>query len=207
MRRFTAVVMLAFLLAGCSRNTETAKKVESEPVKQEEPAKGTYRVRFDTSKGPVVIEVHPEWAPLGAKRFEELVKAGFFDGARFFRVVPNFVVQFGLAANPAMTKKWDKAIKDDAVAHTNALGTLAFATMGPETRTSQIFINLRSNQTLDAQGFAPFARVVEGMDVVEKFYAAYGERPDQQAITRRGNAYIQGNFPNLDYIKTAKMVS
>lgn len=208
MRKLTAVAALALVVAGCGKAPEPARKAESaEPVKTEEPAKGTYRVRFDTSKGPVIIEVHPEWAPLGAARFRELVEAKFFDGARFFRVVPNFVVQFGLAANPAVTKKWDKSIKDDAVAHTNALGTLAFATMGPETRTSQIFINLRSNQNLDSQGFAPFARVVEGMEVVEKLYAAYGERPNQQAITRRGNSYLQENFPSLDYIKTARIIS
>jgi peptidyl-prolyl cis-trans isomerase A (cyclophilin A) len=207
MRRLMAVVTLGLFAVACSKGPEPAKKAEAEK-KEEAPVAGTYKVRFETSKGPVVVEVHPEWAPLGAKRFEELVKAGFFDGARFFRVVPNFIVQFGLAADPAMTKKWDKPIKDDAVAHTNALGTLSFATlMRPETRTSQIFINLRSNQSLDAQGFAPFARVVEGMDVVQKFYAAYGERPDQQAITKRGNAYLQQSFPNLDFIKTAKIIS
>ena len=209
MRRFSLLSCVLLLLAGCSKAPEPARKAEAEApaAKEQPPAQGTYRVRFETSKGPIVVEVHPEWAPIGAKRFEELVKAGYFDGARFFRVVPNFVVQFGLAANPALTKKWDKQIKDDAVAHTNSLGTLSFATMGPETRTTQIFINLRSNQSLDSQGFAPFANVVEGMEIVQKFHSAYGERPDQQAITRRGNAYLQQNFPNLDYIKTAKIIS
>lgn len=142
---------------------------------------------------------------MGAARFEELVKARFFDGARFFRVVPNFVIQFGLAGNPVLTKKWDRAIKDDPVAHTNSRGSIAFATEGPNTRTTQLFINLRSNQSLDGRGFAPFGSVVEGMGVVERLYAGYGERPNQEAITRRGNAYLQQNFPKLDYIRTASL--
>jgi cyclophilin family peptidyl-prolyl cis-trans isomerase len=199
-------------LAACSRSPETAKKAEeraSAPVK-ETPAEpkeaNTYKVRFETSKGNFVVEVHPDWAPLGAKRFQELVQAGFYDGARFFRVVPNFVVQFGLASEPRMTKKWDVAIKDDPVKRTNGLGTLAFATMGKDTRTSQVFINLRSNQTLDDRGFAPFARVIEGMNVVESLYSGYGERPEQDAITRNGNAYLEKNFPKLDYIKFAKVL-
>ena len=152
------------------------------------------------------MEVHPEWAPLGAKRFEELVKDGFYDGARFFRVVPNFIIQFGIAGDPKMTKKWDKPIKDDDPVRTNAYKTVAFATAGPETRTAQVFINLRSNQTLDKQGFAPFAIVTEGMENVEKLFAGYGEQPDQQRIERQGNAYLNQNFPKLDYIKSAKIL-
>jgi cyclophilin family peptidyl-prolyl cis-trans isomerase len=152
------------------------------------------------------VEVHPEWAPLGAQRFEELVKDGFYDGARFFRVVPNFIIQFGIAGDPRMTKKWDKPIKDDEPVRTNGYKTLAFATAGPETRTAQVFINLRSNQVLDKQGFAPFAIVTEGMDVVEKLNAEYGERPDQKQLERRGNAYVTQSFPRLDYIKSAKII-
>src|SRR6185295_128050 len=131
--------------------------------------------------------------------------AKFFDGARFFRIVPNFVVQFGLAASPAVTKKWDHPIKDDAVTQLNRTGSLAFATMGPETRTSQVFINLKTNQSLNSQGFAPFAQVIEGMENIEHLYAGYGERPDQDAITKQGNAYLEKNFPNLDCIKTARI--
>ena len=160
-------------------------------------------MKFDTSKGTILIEAHRDWAPLGAAQFEKLVKARYFNGARFFRIVPNFVVQFGLAANPADTAKWDKPIPDDPVLRTNRGGSLAFATMGPNTRTTQLFINLNTNQALDSQGFAPFAQVIEGMEVVEKLYSGYGELPDQGAITKSGNAYLEEKFPKLDYIKTA----
>ena len=200
----SAVACAVLLIAGCSRPTETPKKVESEPAKPS--AAGTFQVRFETTQGPFTMEVHTEWAPLGAKRFEELVKDGFYDGARFFRVVPNFIIQFGIAGDPKMTKKWDKPIKDDDPVRTNAYKTVAFATAGPETRTAQVFINLRSNQTLDKQGFAPFAIVTEGMENVEKLFAGYGEQPDQQRIERQGNAYLNQNFPKLDYIKSAKIL-
>lgn len=170
------------------------------------PAEPAYRVRFDTTAGPVVMEVHPDWAPLGAQRFRELVESGFYNGARFFRVVPNFVVQFGIAGDPKLTKKWDVKIKDDEVRQTNGLGTVAFATAGPETRTTQVFINVRSNQTLDDKGFAPFAKVVDGMENVLKIYSGYGEQPDQEQIEKRGNAYLQAQFPKLDYIRKATVV-
>ncbi len=170
------------------------------------PAAATsFKVRFVTSRGPFVIEVHPDWAPIGAKRFGELVEDHYFDGARFFRVVPNFVVQFGLAANPAETKKWNTSITDDPVTHTNRTGAVVFATAGPNTRTTQLFINLASNQSLDEQGFAPFGEVTDGMDVVQKIYPGYGETPRQDLIEQQGNEYMTANFPKLDYIKTAKI--
>jgi cyclophilin family peptidyl-prolyl cis-trans isomerase len=203
-RRSALVAAAALFIAGCSKPTEPKKSVEAEPAK---PATArTFHVRFETTKGPFTVEVHPEWAPLGAARFEELVRDGFYDGARFFRVVPNFIIQFGIAGDPKMTKKWDKPIKDDEPLRTNGYKTMAFATAGPETRTAQVFINLRSNQTLDKQGFAPFAIVTEGMENVEKLYADYGETPDQQRIERLGNAYLNQNFPKLDYIKSAKIL-
>ncbi|HWR54064.1 MAG TPA: peptidylprolyl isomerase [Bryobacteraceae bacterium] len=214
MRKHVAVLVPAIALlfmAGCSSTTEKAPQTQkpaaekaAEPAKED--ASKVFKVRFETSRGPFVMEVHRDWAPIGAARFEELVKAKYYDGARFFRIVPNFVVQFGLAASPAMTKKWDKPIKDDPVSRTNRTGSVAFATMGPNTRTAQLFINLATNQSLDTQGFAPFAQVTEGMDVVQKLYAGYGELPDQDAITNRGNAYLAGKFPKLDYIKTATVV-
>jgi len=152
------------------------------------------------------VEVHRDWAPIGAARFEELVKSGYYNDARFFRVIPNFVAQFGIAAKPAVTKKWDKPLKDDPVLQTNRTGSLAFATMGKNTRTTQVFINLRSNQALDKDGFAPFGQVVEGMDVVQRLYGGYGEAPDQEKITKQGNAYIMSRFPKLDYIQRATIL-
>ena len=191
--------------AEAPKPAETAKPA---PAKGEaaKPAGNVFRVRMDTTKGPIVIEVHRDWAPIGAERFEQLVKDRFYDGAGFFRVVPNFVVQFGLAADPKLTKKWDRKIKDDPVLQTNRLGSLTFATAGPGTRTTQLFINLRSNQALDDQGFAPFGMVVEGMDVVEKIYAGYGEQPDQEMITNRGNAYLKPSFPRMDFINKATIL-
>jgi peptidyl-prolyl cis-trans isomerase A (cyclophilin A) len=211
-RALLAVCAAATLwLLACSKPSESGKEAEqkaSPPAEapkapEADQAPALFKVRFDTSKGPVVIEVHKDWAPIGAQQFYKLAKAGFFDGARFFRIVPNFVVQFGLAADPATTRKWNKEIKDDPVMQTNKAGSLAFATRGPNTRTTQIFINLRSNQSLDGQGFAPFATVTEGMGVVEHFYAGYGEQPDQGAIESRGNAYLEATFPKLDYIRKA----
>ena len=164
----------------------------------------TFKVLFDTSKGSFEVEVHRDWAPLGADRFYHLVKTGYFNGAAFFRVVPNFVVQFGLAANPAVTKQWNRPIKDDPVKETNRVGSIVFATAGPNTRTTQLFINLRSNQQLDSMGFAPFGMVLgDGMNVVQQIYSGYGERPDQGAITSQGKAYLDAKFPKLDYIKKA----
>jgi peptidyl-prolyl cis-trans isomerase A (cyclophilin A) len=220
-----AVAAAALLAAGCSSQPQPAKDAAQEraqaeqaqapvpappPVPEEKkaeipaaPKANTFRVRFDTSRGPFVVEVHRDWAPIGAQRFEELVKTGYFNGARFFRVVPNFIVQFGLAGDPAATRKWDRPIKDDPVVQTNRLGSMVFATAGPNTRTAQIFINLRSNQFLDDQGFAPFGMVVEGMNVVQAIYPGYGENPDQGQITARGNSYLNASFPQLDFIKSA----
>jgi peptidyl-prolyl cis-trans isomerase A (cyclophilin A) len=208
-------VLLTLLLIGCSKPAEQPKTAEEkapaatvQPVEPPKPAPSqapaTFKVRFDTSKGPFVVEVHRDWAPLGSDHFYALVKSGYFDGARFFRVVPNFVVQFGLAADPAVTRKWNTPIADDPVTQTNRLGSIVYATAGPNTRTTQLFINLRSNQSLDSQGFAPFGMVLgNGMSVVQQIYSGYGQQPDQGAITDQGNAYINSSFPKLDYIKKA----
>jgi peptidyl-prolyl cis-trans isomerase A (cyclophilin A) len=205
-----AVVCLCFLLAACSTQPEPKKDAAAPaskaPAANPSNVPDVYKVKVVTSKGPFVIEVHREWAPRGADRFYELIQDHYYHDARFFRVIPNFVAQFGLAANPAMTKKWDKSIDDDVVAHTNGVGTVTFATAGRNSRTTQIFINLRSNQTLDDKGFAAFGKVIEGMDVVEKLYSKYGDAPDQDDINRRGNSYLKSRFPLLDYIKTATIL-
>ena len=167
-----------------------------------------FKVVMTTTKGDVVIEVHRAWAPLGADRFYNLVKAGFFNDAAFFRVLPGFVVQFGLNANPAVNKAWaDTRFRDDPVKESNKKGTITFATAGPNTRTTQLFINLGDNQRLDSMGFSPFGTVTEGMDVVEKIYSGYGESPEQDKIINQGKAYLSKNFPQMDSIKTAKIVT
>jgi len=213
-KKYVYLAMGLLALAGCSSEKPAPKEAAvvtpaptPAPTEAPKPAAPSYKVAFDTTKGSFIVEVHPEWAPIGAARFRELVEDKFFDGAGFFRVVPNFIVQFGLAADPGKTKKWDNRISDDPVIRTNKRGTLTFATAGPNTRTSQLFINFKSNQILDDQGFAPFGEVIgAGMEVVDKITAQYGERPDQGAITAQGNAYLKPNFPNLDFIKKATIV-
>jgi peptidyl-prolyl cis-trans isomerase A (cyclophilin A) len=173
------------------------------------PAKdaNVYRVKFETTQGDFVVEVHRDWAPTGADHFRQLVESGFYDDARFFRVLPNFVAQFGIPRDPALHRKWSKKVlKDDPVKRTNAMGTLVFATAGPNTRTTQLFINLRDNARLDGDGFAPFGQIVQGMGVVTRLYGGYGERPDQKAAEQRGNAYFSSEFPQLDYIKKATIL-
>jgi peptidyl-prolyl cis-trans isomerase A (cyclophilin A) len=163
-----------------------------------------YRVKFTTTHGDFVVEVHRAWAPLGADRFYNLVVNNFFTDAAFFRYVPGFIVQFGLPANPAVGRVWQSAnIKDDPVKHGNTKGTLVFATAGPNTRTTQLFINFADNTSLDGQGFAAFGSVTSGMDVVQGLYSGYGEKPDQGRITAEGKAYIDKNFPKIDSIKSA----
>jgi peptidyl-prolyl cis-trans isomerase A (cyclophilin A) len=173
-------------------------------------APATYRVKFDTTKGPFTIEVTREWAPLGADRFYNLVKLGFFDDVAFFRAIQGFMVQFGLHGQPEVTRAWKAAdLRDDPRTQRNAKGTISFANRGPNTRSTQVFINFNDNAPLDSMGFAPFGRVVEGMDIVESLHTGYGEGapqgagPDQMQIEREGNDYLRRRFPKLDWIKTA----
>jgi peptidyl-prolyl cis-trans isomerase A (cyclophilin A) len=175
-----------------------------------------YRVLFSTSKGDFTVEVTRDWAPRGADRFLELVKSGFYNDARFFRVIRSprpFMAQFGIAGDPALTAKWtDANLQDDPVKQQNTRGRITFATAGPNTRTTQLFINYADNSRLDSQGFSPFGEVISGMEVVDQLYADYGEGapggngPDQGRIEKEGNAYLTKDFPNLDYIKTATIV-
>ncbi len=177
-------------------------------LKAQAPA--TYQVKFDTTRGVFTITVTRAWAPLGADRFYNLVKHHYFDNAHFFRVLPNFVAQFGISAYPPVSAKWEKAtIKDDPHSQSNKRGTIVFATAGPNTRTTQLFINLKDNPSLDSQGFTPFGMVDgDGMKVVDMLYDQYGDSAgmDQDAITKGGKKYIDTKWPKLDMIKSATIV-
>ncbi|REJ92810.1 MAG: peptidylprolyl isomerase [Planctomycetota bacterium] len=172
-----------------------------------------FQVKFTTTEGDFVVEVHPEWAPRGAARFRELVEAEYYDGCRFFRVIDGFMAQFGMHGDPDVNAKWSKqTIKDDKPQKSNTRGRITFATSGPDSRTTQLFINFDDNSFLDDQGFAPFGEVVEGMDVVDALYDGYGEGaprgkgPSQGKIAAQGNDYLKQSFPELDYIETARIV-
>ncbi len=171
-------------------------------------APAEFSVRFTTTAGAFVVKVQRELAPLGADRFFNLVEAGYYDDQRIFRVVPGFVAQFGMHGKPMLARIWKNArIDDDPVKKSNTRGTLTFATAGPDTRTTQLFINLADNQRLDRMGFAPFGDVVEGMNTVEALYAGYGEDPKQPAIEQKGNQYLDMNFPKLTQIQSAVVVA
>ena len=198
----------ALFLTACGRQQpeEAAKPQPAQPP-------DVYRVEFETTKGAVTVEVTRAWAPRGADRFYELVQKHFYDGARFFRVVPRFVVQFGLKGEPAADRLWSQmTIPDDPVTQNNLRGTLSFAMAGPASRTAQVFINLKDNTNLDGMGFAPFGKVVTGIEVVDQFFKGYGDAPpggvgpDQGRIRQEGNQYLERFFPRLDYIKTAKVL-
>jgi len=152
--------------------------------------------------GSVTIRTRPSWAPLGVARFHALVDAGFFGGCRFFRVVPNFMVQFGISGDPAVQREWDKNIADDPVVGTNVRGVVTFATAGPGTRTTQLFINTAKNGFLDKQGFSPIGEIISGMEFVDQINDQYREEPDQGRIESAGNAYLEKNFPALSYISS-----
>jgi len=221
------IPILALLAAvGCSNqqpsapamNTNSAAASPSsgdfaDPSKLTATAPETFKAQFDTTKGKIVIEVTRSLAPNGADRFYNLVKSGYFTDIAFFRVIPGFMCQFGIHGDPAVSAKWREAkISDDPVKGSNTRGTITFATAGPETRTTQLFINFGDNSMLNGQGFSPFGKVIEGMDVVDKINSEYGEGaprgngPDQGRVQMEGNAYLKKDFPNLDYIKSASIV-
>jgi peptidyl-prolyl cis-trans isomerase A (cyclophilin A) len=181
------------------------------PGALKETAPAVYKAKFETTAGSFVVEVHRDWAPLGADRFYNLVKNGFYDECRFFRVISGFMVQFGLSGDPALSAVWRSAqIGVDPVKESNKRGYITYAMGGsPDTRTTQVFINFGDNNRLDQLGFAPFGKIASGMDVVEKIYAEYGEGapsgrgPGQGRIQMEGNAYLAKDFPKMDYIKKA----
>jgi len=207
------VFAFAFVLAVFGVQTISHAGDLSNPASLDEKAPDVYKVKFDTSKGSFVVEVHRDWAPNGADRFYNLVKNGFYNDARFFRVISDFMVQFGINGNPKISQVWQDAnIPDDPVKQSNIRGMITFATAGPDTRTTQVFINFGDNAALDGQGFSPFGKVISGMDVVDSLYAGYGEGspkgdgPNQGIVQSLGNAYLEKAFPQLDYIKTATIV-
>jgi peptidyl-prolyl cis-trans isomerase A (cyclophilin A) len=206
----TLLAMLTVVAIGCGPATED-KAAAAPPAAPPKP--DTFKVKFETSKGDFVMLVDRAWAPRGAERFHQLVKEGYYDDVRFFRVIPGFMAQFGIHGDPAKNKIWsENSFKDDPVLKSNVRGWVSFATRGPNTRTTQIFINFANNAMLDRQGFSPFAQVVEGMDVVDKLYSGYGEGapkgrgPDQGKIQSEGNAYLKAHFGELDYVKSARLV-
>ena len=201
-------------LIGCSSTDETKKeepKKEAAAAPKQEQAPDVFKINLDTSKGAVVIEIYRGWGPIGVDHLYNLVKLGFYDGDYFFRYVKNFIVQFGINGDPKINNHWrDINLLDDPVKQSNVRGTLTYATSGPRTRSTQLFINLRNNQGLDKDGFTPLGKVVSGMDVVEKFYSSYGDMPDQggqgpdsSKIEMQGNEYLTSHFPRLDFIKKA----
>jgi len=183
------------------------------PSKADEKAPAVFRTKFKTTKGDFTIEATRAWAPLGADRFYNLVKIGYFTDIAFFRVISGFMAQFGIHGNPEVSAQWrGAAIKDDTVAQSNLKGYITYAMAGPDTRTTQFFINYGNNTNLDSMGFSPFGKVVEGMEVVDGIYSGYGEGaprgmgPDQGRAQMEGNAYFKKDFPKLDYILSAELV-
>jgi peptidyl-prolyl cis-trans isomerase A (cyclophilin A) len=208
--RPSTVTLAAVLTLGLSATPLLAQGKLGNPAALTEEAPATYKARFDTSKGVFVIDVRREWAPVGADRFYNLVKNGFYDENRFFRVVSGFMVQFGINGNPQVSAPWQNArIKDDPVKQSNKRGFITFATSGPNSRTTQVFINFGDNARLDGMGFASFGQVSTGMNVVDQLYSDYGEGapsgrgPNQGRIQGEGNAYLTKDFPNLDFVRKA----
>ncbi len=199
---FVLVVVIALMVLGCSEPQVAVDGAVDTPSNTD-----VFTVDFTTSKGTFTVEAHHSWAPNGVARFRELVIAGFYDDARFFRVVSGFVAQFGINGTPATNSMWSSSmISDDPVIRSNVRGYLAFAqTSALNSRTTQLFVNLGNNARLDSLRFAPFAMVTSGMDIVDQLNGEYGEAPEQQEISLQGNAYLTANFPRLDYIISARL--
>lgn len=215
-RPLTALFLLcALCLAGLPGTARAfdGKEALLHPEKASAKAPDQFKVKFKTTKGDVVLEVHRAWAPKGADRFYNLVKAGFFDGVAFFRAIDGFMVQFGISGAPEVNAKWkDARIDDDPPAgQSNGRGMVSFATAGPNTRTTQLFVNYKDNPRLDGMGFTPFAQVVKGMEVLDGLYKGYGEGapgglgPRQDLIETQGADYLKAQFPKLDYLLSARV--
>ena len=206
MKRLVPVLLLA---AGCASGSAgtapAAPRDAAATAAMPASTPASFRVRVETSRGGFTLQIQRDWAPNGADRFYELLRAGAYDRAAFFRVVPGFIVQFGIPADPKVAATWkDARIPDDPVKTSNQRGTITFAMAGTNTRTTQLFINLINNRSLDGRGFAPFGKVVEGMEVVDAINAEYRERPNQGRILAEGEAYLLSEFPRLDVIRSMR---
>jgi len=218
-RAAALLAIAATALAAACGGAARPAAAKRDPLLQPDPvlatAPDTFAVRFETTQGPFTVQFVRSWAPRGADRAYYLVRSGFYDSTRFFRVLPRFVAQFGAHGNPAINKIWEsRTFPDDPVRQSNVRGTVSFATAGPNTRTTQLFVNLAGNARLDRLGFTPVGRVTEGLArVVDSLYAGYGEGPprgkgpDQDKLAAQGNLYLQRDFPRLDFIVTARVVS
>jgi peptidyl-prolyl cis-trans isomerase A (cyclophilin A) len=209
------MVLCVAALAGTAWADTSAKSADlTNPSAAKATAPPVYKAKFVTTKGDFVVEVHRDWAPLGADRFYNLVKMGFFNDTAFFRTVKGFMVQFGINGDPAVNTAWRPAhIQDDPTGkQSNTKGMVTFAMGGPNTRTTQVFINYADNSRLDSMGFPPIGKVISGMDVVDAIEGMYGEGapqgrgPSQGRIQQEGNAYLKAQFPKLDYVKSASIV-
>jgi peptidyl-prolyl cis-trans isomerase A (cyclophilin A) len=213
MRSFPVLLMVVAAAACSEKPAQPPPALLSpDPAKVAAPAPDSFIVRFTTSRGAFDVKVHRDWAPLGTDRLYYLVDAGFYDNVRFYRVIERFMAQFGASGDTAVARVWrDRRITDDPVRHRNERGALTFATAGPNTRTTQLFINFGNNQQLDGIGFAPLGEVVSGMPAVDSLYNGYGESapggqgPSQGRLQSEGNAYLLREFPKLDYILTARV--
>lgn len=217
MKRFRILsAALVLTSAACDRpapppaDTATPAPPTPAAAPAADAAPATFRVRLETSKGPVVIQANRDWSPNGVDRFYQLVNDGYYDDVRFFRVVPPFVVQFGMHGDPARNAQWaNNGLMDEPVKQPNRKGMVTFAKGGPNSRTTQLFVNLQDNAAmLDQQGFAPIGEVVEGMSVLERLYSGYADEPSsrQPEIAAGGNAFLNSTYPKLDFIKTARVV-
>lgn len=215
LHRGLILALVALGGAGCGSEPRSEQPREAPnplfaPRRLTETAPATFRARFETSEGAFVIEVHRSWAPNGADRFYNLVRNGFYDDTRVYRVLDGFMAQFGMNGDPRINIAWrNSIIVDDPVTQSNRRGRVSFAKGGPNSRTTEVFINVRNNANLDERGFAPIGEVVEGMDVVDRFYSAYGdgpprgEGPYQAQVQAQGNAYLDTSFPDLTEIVKA----
>jgi peptidyl-prolyl cis-trans isomerase A (cyclophilin A) len=197
-----------------AKSTSAAKKAPAaatssllNPSALKATAPAIFKAKFTTTQGDFVLQVTRAWAPIGADRFYNLVKAGYYNGAPFFRVIPGFMAQFGIHPDPKVNAAWlNQILRDDPVTQSNKRGYISFATSGPNSRTTQVFINYANNASLDGSGFAPFGEVIEGMDVVDKFYSGYGGNPDQGSLQQLGKPWIDKNMPKVDKVTVATIV-